>query len=265
MEKVERLVLAMRRCQQLDEEGLHVFSGYLDVTGGGPSLQGRYAFDAQPYREAVKHLIVWAREHPEAELYWLRLEQKPEPVAMQLSEGLAKLLREDPVAFLKMMDPTMGRPQKLDVSMSCKVKDGVELQPAPIPSGYDTLADAFGDFVYVRLKGNKTESVWDGRWYAWHKHGYQAHDGEFISIPDDLYKAPGHCRLTQDPLYVNEKWARYKTKNLLEVAERRGHDKFFLPRRWNKEGPWISREDLRKKYDEFLKEKEACSRTHIDT
>ncbi len=263
--QVRDLILAMRRHEGLDGEGRHRFDGYLDYVCEEEVDRGRVEFQGVLYREAIRLLAQYARKHQGARLFIVRLDQRPQKVALQLDGPLSKLIRDDPVAFMELMDPTMGRPQKLGISTGVKKEHSASVKPNPLPAGHDTLADSFGEYVYVRLKDDKTESVWDGRWYEWHHNPYSSHGGQFISIPDDLYKAPDECRLTQDPYYVNEKWARYETKQLLEVAERRKQEKLFLPRRWNKDGPWIKTDDLRKKYDEFVKEKEACSRQHTAT
>jgi hypothetical protein len=236
---VERLILAMRRDKELDDGGLHRFSGYLDVVGT-PALAGRYSFSNQTYREAVKHLIVWAREHTEAQLFMLRLEQKPEPVAVQLEPRLAELLRKDPVAFMQMMDPTMGRPQRLNISMSAKVRDDVAIKPHPIPAGHDTLAESFGEELYIRKRGDLYECPIYGRWVPAGQIGVWT-------------------------VGVNDRWASVSVENLLHSVDPPA-TRFFFPRAWNKDGPWISREDLQRKYDEFIKEREQCSRTHkVDT
>lgn len=234
---VDRLILAMERAEKLDDDGLHRFNGYLDVVGG--EKQGRYPFTSKLYREAVKHLVEWARDNPEAVLLLLRLGQKP-PIAAQLEPKLAMLLREDPVAFMRMMDPTMGRPQKLGISMGIKKEHSVAIKPNPLPAGHDTLADAFGDEVYIRRRHLASDEV-------------------------ALYESPITGRWVPAgeigvwTVGVNDAWGKVSVRNLLESTETA---RFFLPRAWNKDGPWISAEDLRTKYDEFVKGREECSRTH---
>lgn len=242
---VRDLILAMKREEGLDSEGRHCFTGYLDTVCEDTESNSRYTFPKSlTYRQAMDHLIVAARTHTEARLFLLRLEQQPVPVALQFDKATACLLREDPVAFLRMMDPTMGRPQKLDVSVSVKKEHPTAIKPNPLPTGHDTLADSFGDEVYIRRR-------------------------HLVSDEVALYESPITGRWVPAgeigvwTVGVNDAWGKVSVRNLLESTET-AH--FFLPRAWNKDGPWISAEDLRTKYDEFVKERERCSRTHkVDT
>lgn len=257
--KVRDLILAMKREEHLDEKGRHCFTGYLDTVCEDTKDNIRYDFpEPLTYRQAMDYLIVGARAHVDARLFLLRLEQKPLPVALQFDKATACLLREDPVAFLRMMDPTMGRPQKLDISTSVKKEHSVAIKPNPLPAGYDTLADAFGDDVYCRVRrGGSTECPLCGRWGKWTK----------IDV-GGMYAD----RLICDGCEVEFKgvgiptsqggWFKVPIVQLFSCAEALGVDRFFLPRAWNKDGPWISAEALRTKYDEFVKEREQCSRTH---
>lgn len=236
---VSSLILAMSRSEKLDTEGQHRFSGYLDTVCVNKSENKREEFTDLTYREAMKLLIVAAREFIDAELYLSRLDQLPVPIAIRFDCPTATLLREDPVAFLRMMDPVLGRPQRLDVSMSTRKEHPQVLKPQPIPAGYDTIAESFGDDVYIRRRHLSSdevalyESPLTGRWVP---------AGEIGTWT----------------VGVNNRWGRVMVKNLLSTDEPR----FFLPRAWNKDGPWISREALQEKYDEFCKEREECTRMH---
>ena len=237
--KVRDLILAMHREERLNAEGYCCFTGHLDTVCEDVKDNTRdYFSEAITYRKAMDYLIVAARKHNEARLFLLRLEQKPVPVALQFDKATACLLREDPVAFLRMMDPAMGQPQKLDVSMRVRKERTTAIKPHPIPSGYDTLAEAFGDDVYIRRKVVAGSVVYEspitGRWVPVTELGAWAAD-------------------------VNNKWAVVPVINLLHFAD---VEEFFIPRAWNKEGPWISASSLRNKYDKFVTERERCSRIH---
>jgi hypothetical protein len=57
-----------------------------------------------------------------------------------------------------------------------------------------------------------------------------------------------------EPDYERVVWVRFSVHDLLELNKER----YYLPRVWNTSGPWISHEDLQKKYREYLKEREQC-------
>ena len=250
--QVRDIVLAMCRAEKLDEEGMHKFTGYLDVVCENKADNIRTDFPgAVTYRQAVTLLATAAQRHLGARLFLLRLDQRPQQVALQLDGALSKMVREDPVAFMRLMDPTMGRPQKLDISMSVRKEHSAAIKPNPLPAGYDTLAEAFGDELYCRMKrGGAAECPLCGRWgisagWAWGRGRLHCEECD-VYIAGSLIPTPAGG------------WFIVPTIQLLSLEVSR----FFLPRAWNKDGPWISREDLQKKYDEFMKEKEECSRMH---
>lgn len=233
---VEKIVLAIQRQKELDEDGIHRFNGYLDTFDDGPQSEcGRVEITKKTYREAMGIFIEWGRAHPKASLFITRLDQLPNPLVLKLEPELAKLLREDPVSFLRQMDPLEGRALKLDVSIPTRTNREHPdiIKHNPLPAGYDTLAEAFGDSVYIRCRDNLFESPLSGRWVEeW-----------VLGVP--VNKVSAH-------------WAEVKTGELLLCVD---SSRFFLPRAWNNNGPWIGCEELQKKYDEFKKEKEECTRT----
>lgn len=92
--------------------------------------------------------------------------------------------------------------------------------------GHDTLADAFGDKVYIRRKSENIESPFTGRWVT-----------------------PEKAELSVEA--HNDKWVSVEMEKLLKYRVQ----KYFIPRKWNPDSPWISYELLREKYDNYLKEK----------
>lgn len=137
-------------------------------------------------------------------------------------------LRVDPVAFAKARSPG---PVVVHVRDEVKPTDSVKFI---VRAGHDTLADALGDELYIRIKDGKLESPFDGRW------------------KEELYP-------WISPNKMSENWAAIPTKTLLSVGEKQGINRYYFPRMWNEPGPWISHENLKKKYDEFTKEREQCS------
>lgn len=257
--QVRDIILAMRRVEELDDDGVHRFTGYIDVVCEDPADTMRTDFpEPLKYREAIRFLVLEARKHLGARLFLLRLDQRPQKIAVQLDGALSKLVREDPVAFMQMMDPTMGRPQKLNLSTSMKKEHIAAIKPNPLPAGYDTLAEAFGDDVYCRMqRGGPTECPLCGRWGKWTKIDVEGKHVDRLVCDDCGVEFKGVGIPTSQG-----GWFKIPVVQLFNCAEALGVDRFFLPRSWNKDGPWISHADLQKKYDEFMKEKEECSRMH---
>jgi hypothetical protein len=106
-----------------------------------------------------------------------------------------------------------------------------------IRAGYDTLADAFGDNVYVHHRDDGcVECPCCGRWHA--------------RIEDETLVCRCNGSITSAKLCGS--WVELPTFDLVFGVP--GVARFYLPRAWNNSGPWISREALSAKYVKFIKE-----------
>jgi hypothetical protein len=253
---MDRILLAYER------KG-HSFDGYFDFTDDSDEKNNcRDTFHDVPFRLIMNTLINEVRKDPDAKVLFMRLEQQPVPIAVELDPHLVDLIHKDPVMFLRHMDPFEGEAQRVQVGRMNLRKESVKhVAPQPIPAGYDTLADAFGNEVYCRVKrGGATECPLCGRWGQWTKidiHG--GHIDRFV-CDDCAVEFKGIGVVTSDG-----GWFKIPVSQLLSCAVVFGVRRFFLPRAWNKPGPWISLEDLRKKYETFTKEKEQWKPTRTPT
>jgi hypothetical protein len=111
---------------------------------------------------------------------------------------------------------------------------------APIPSCYDTLADAFGDEVYCRMqRGGGTECPFCGRWGTTIKTNTGA-----------TFKCSkcGNNALGVGVYTSKGGWLLVKVEYLIW----RDKDRYFIPRAWNKPGPWVTHNDLKARYEKYL-------------
>lgn len=110
-------------------------------------------------------------------------------------------------------------------------------------AGYDTLADSFGDDVYVRRRDDDlVECPCCGRW-----HCRLTELDEFrieLSCPCEFRHHGGGS--------VTGSWVSIPTQDLIDHKVER----FFLPRAWNYAGPWIARDLLRRMYERFVRERD---------
>lgn len=143
---------------------------------------------------------------------------------------MTELLRNDPVAALRMMNPP---PIHIDLRK--------QKMPPPTPvfttTGYDTLAESFGDEVYAKMRSGSVECPGCGMWSP------QIHS-------DSRFHCSKKCLLVIDTNYV-EGWALFKYEELLTLNLAR----YYFPRGWNKSGGWISQDDLRALFEQWKKEK----------
>lgn len=104
-------------------------------------------------------------------------------------------------------------------------------------TGYDTLAEAFGENVYVRFRDDGyIECPCCGRWKA-------RLEGDHVIV----------CECNERVYNVDHvgSWVEICTENLLALVH---VPRFYLPRAWNISGPWVTHADLSRKFDVFNKE-----------
>lgn len=119
---------------------------------------------------------------------------------------------------------------------------------------YDTLADSFGDNLYIRIRDDgKVECPFCGRWSA-----------EVLDIANSIGPDGGpvsnlQCKclstfyettMVLPRAKVVGPWVELETLLLLSCTAKR----FYLPRSWNSGSGWIAHDDLMQRYDQYLKE-----------
>lgn len=186
------------------------------------------------------HLLLVQMMPPDTSVLFMRTE-RPGLMPVAIGPEMVELLRNDPTRFIAahtipdrvvVLSPDkQGRISKLAQKMN--VPKGSELR-----AGHATLADAFGDVTYLNMRDGRVEHPITGRWCpcATLEMELNLHFLEAINTDDGS-------------------WLTVRTEELLQVHHAMG---FYLPRAWNKTAPWISREALQQKFDNYNKEKASC-------
>jgi hypothetical protein len=259
---IDQIIVAWMRQKKLTD-GEHLLNGYFDLKAGSDSSV-RSPFADRSYVKLMGDFARLARDNPSAKLFVLRLDQEPTSVAMQLDDAMAKMLREDPVLYIRTTSPPpRGVKLKLDDRVKPnKIQGNIEdatqphreaWGPAPIPGGYDTVVESFGDDIYCRMSGNLIECPSCGRWAATKlvdDHG----GGVDMECASCLFRDIFTITASS-----NRRWAAIPTEALLQNSTANGV-RFFIPRAWNKGGPWIKTEELKQKYETFCVERNNASR-----
>lgn len=200
-------------------------------------------------------LASYALQYPEAELYTSRTEQPGVPPE-RLGTKLEEMLRKDPAATVATLSQQhLVAQAAIQVEDQPKVRDVVKVR---LRVGHDTLAEAFGDELYCEVRCDK--GVFLGQcpltsdWV-----GFGLKESQFLLKVENpfAWETWLPVALAPNTTVENPRWARVKTKVLLA----RGCDKYYFPREWNKNGPWISHEDLTALYEAYKKEKEDVQHT----
>lgn len=222
-------------------EGSHLSTGRIVVRREeeeGLFLQ----FEGWEFKDMLRSYCEALQKYPDARAVWQR-NDRPGLVPYVLDQAVTELLRKDPVAGIESLSPPA-------ISPSSTIRR-VRAERAPVPvsirAGFDTLADSFGDEVYVKHRNGRIECPGCGIWLELVSEMLEP--GSFFNCRNP------RCAFHTGTLYgvkLTERWAAIAVSDLIYSKSKR----FYLPRAWNDGRPWISMDDLSRKYLEYKKEKE---------
>ncbi len=202
-------------------------TGWITVGGQGSSgvlltfVDATFATMMTRFAEVLK-------AHPDASAI-IRRNDRGGLQPFTLDQKTAELLRTDPVQAIRALSFEVPQPSP---------DRRKRLPSSGLVVGHDTLADAFGEYLYTRYRGGKAECPGCGRW---------------APVVADVI---GCACLPSLPVELAESWARCRTEVLLQLP----HKSFYFPRLWNNHRSWVTRVDLAEKFNQYKKEKEeACS------
>lgn len=187
--------------------------------------------------EALLELIGAALRRSPGYRLLMRREEAPYP--MTLPPNIEEMLRTDVQAAIKAFTVV---PQRIEI--------GVPRKPRPelvgtLRYGHDTLADALGDEVYIKVRAGarsaQAEDPVTGRWVPLILRGMVPHCGTSLRLTGL------HQGVTC--------WASARVEDILALSKSR----YYLPRRWNPSGGWISHDALAEMYAFYQKEKADVS------
>lgn len=178
---------------------------------------------------------------PEVRLVFQRTDREG-LLPVELDAAMVSLIRSDPAKYIeahtvphRVVDLRKGTDRVSKLAEKYEVpKHGA------IRAGHDTLAAAFGDVVYLSMRKRRVEHPVTGRWVGVTvlEHELQLPISEIVTLGDEL-----DCG-----------WLVVRTEDLLKLQA----VGYYLPRDWNEKGPWISRETLQMKFDQYKKDKQSC-------
>lgn len=228
--------LAYRR-----DEGANTSSGYIACCEVG--FVTETPFQNLAFRDMLLRLSAALMTWPKEQLIEVLLQRLDlsARAPYTLDAATVSLIRNDPEAAVQAMEFPTQSPLKIVQ----RVQDERQpLRAAPIRAGHATLADAFGDEVYCRLRKHEVECPGCGFWSPY---------CSASALPPA--QAPFVCLKKCKSVWVfryTDAWAVIPVDSLLAASL----SAFYLPRAWNEGRPWIGREHLEKKYNEYIAEKE---------
>lgn len=222
-----------------------VYSGEIRHQWNG-GVHHELDFGKASFKAMMQSVSGSLNRHPDAGLVMYRQENPGVPYVMD--EKTVQRLRENPEQVIEEMSPP---PVRINIGGDTELKDVMVkdqtqvVKREPLPAGHDVLAGAFGDVIYCRMKrGGTAECPCCGRWghvtCDENKNGYLR------------CKSCGTAILGKAYPREDGGWWGIDIRVLLEETDSK---RFFLPLKWNESGPWISHEDLKKRYEKYLEEK----------
>lgn len=235
------------------------FDGTITISSDDDVTRVR-PFASKTFAQMMREVHLALMEYPNYELVFSRGESRHFREYV-IEEPLRVLLRDDPVAAIRELSPAnvtvdmRTRRKKAAEEFSDRVtiespapSSTVPSGLSPLPAGHDTIAESFGDEVYLRTRGDLVECPCCGRWQGTLRAYPTAVDMycpcQFL-VPGKVVTREGSAR----------GWFAVRTQTLLSS----NRERYFLPRAWNPNGGWIKHEDLLVLFTSYMKEKMECS------
>lgn len=185
-------------------------------------------FEALPFNKMMSHTSRILNERTVGRLSFERTD-RPGLRPFVMDNPTVELLRTDPVAAIQAMTVP-------SIHIDLRKDKSVATSPPVFTAGYDTLAESFGDHVFVRVRGNEVECPGCGMWSPFAESGtLHCYKKCFLSVPARFVAG----------------WAAISVEALLSL----NLERYFLPRGWNKTLVFITHADLSALYDQWKKER----------
>lgn len=204
-------------------DGEHLLTGELYL---GDSEESFQEFEKRDFATMMTIVSNVLGVYPDSGVVVQRTDRPGIP-PVRMEKDLVQQLRTDPARTIHELSP--GARIIVIRDKAGPPKDSVRVV---LKAGEETLAEAFGEEVYLRISRGKVEDPLTGRWVSISLDGTKAFIGTL-------------------PIKQLSDWVSVATESLLAAQAKR----FYLPRRWNAGGPWITKEALQKRYQAYQEEK----------
>ena len=229
-----KLVMEYKRLTT-EVNGEYPYTGKFIVPGQDPA-----PFIGWTFKKLVAKLSDLLNADDELDDVIFQRVDRPNIMPMGLGPQLLNLLRKDPLSAYRQMtfDPMTK-------------KGGLHMQRER-SSEHAAIAEVFGRFVYLEMQKAVVLCPLTGEWktlaygekYGWKVRGDGNSHGRWVPIEELIDDSPEGSQGMERLAFCT--WAKVDVKALIDL----GCERYYLPRRWNVNGPWISRADLERMIEE---------------
>ncbi len=244
MADAHTLSLNYKRMRKMLQDGSYPYSGLFELERvEGPRVVTSQPFVGWTYKQIVKRIHELMKEHSITRVIFQRTERE-DILPVELGERMLHLLKTDPLSAYRAMSYEPA---------TSTTKD------APVAAGYDTLAEAFGEDVYLKMANGRVEDPETGKWltlgygdkFGWRIRREDNKPETWIKI-DVVDEAPDGTGFAERVAFA--RWAKVRVEDLLE----QGFERYYLPRTWNEEGSWITHDNLKARLEKYMAEREKA-------
>jgi hypothetical protein len=238
------LTLNYKRMRKQLDDGEYPYSGNLDLARvGGTRVVTSQSFVGWTYKRIIVRLHELMKEHDITRVFFQRTERE-DILPVELGERMLKLLRNDPLSAYRAMSYEPA---------------SQTMKNAPVAAGYDTLAEAFGEELYLQMTNGRVEDPETGEWlqlgygprFGWRIRRNDSKPAAWIRI-EPVDDAPEGTGFAERVAYA--RWAKVSIHTLLEQK----FERYYLSRAWNEDGPWISHDNLKRRLEQYLADREKA-------
>lgn len=234
-----------------DGHGVTSSGRVLSNDNGLPTEEGD--FTGLHFKDMMTHLAAVLRnwtpeEAPDIDVIIQRTDRAG-LAPYKLDKQTVELLRTDPVAGIAALSVESASPSTIEAQVQQE-----RSPPPPTPvlrRGTGTLIDAFGEQVGFRVRVHELECPGCGFWSPFTTPGL-LRDPERVG---QVFKTVFVCTKKCQGRFVLSCHAEYGFIDVSYLLEKTTLDQFYFPRAWNGGQPWVTRQVLQQKYDEYKKEK----------
>lgn len=233
---VRDLIVEYRRLDK-EVDGEYPYTGRFIVDDHAP-----IDFIGWPFRKMVGQMSELVQEYDHLTGVSLRRVDRPGILPMGLGPVMVGLLRTDPLSALRHL-----------------MYDGGNAQRGP-QDLHGLAANRFGPLVYLRVRAGEIEcpltgdrrTLAHGEKHGWKIRGLGTDHTKWLKLTSMIDDSPEGTEGLSRLGFVH--WATVSVMDLLEYEQ----EKYFLPRAWNKDGPWIGHEQLEQMLEDHSEEGEEA-------